>query len=76
MQDRTAVLLLDLQIDFLDIEYGKMPVSAVDALRVIAVANAVLAGRGAERGSSRRVRKTRSNLPKALSGMNDQAYRE
>jgi len=45
MQDRTAVLLLDLQIDFLDIEHGKMPVPAADALRVIAVANAVLAGR-------------------------------
>jgi nicotinamidase/pyrazinamidase len=45
MQHRTAVLLLDLQIDFLDAEHGKMPVPAADALRVIEAANTVLAGR-------------------------------
>jgi nicotinamidase-related amidase len=45
MRDRTAVLLLDLQIDFLDVAHGKMPVSAAGAFRVIEAANAVLAGR-------------------------------
>ena len=45
MRDRTAVLLLDLQVDFLDVEQGKMPVLAVDALRVIGAANDVLTGR-------------------------------
>jgi hypothetical protein len=32
-------------------------------------------GRGAERGSNRRVRKTRSDLPNALSSMDSQAYK-
>lgn len=40
-----AVLLMDLQVDFLDGEAGRMPVSAHDAARVIDRANAVLSGR-------------------------------
>jgi hypothetical protein len=39
---RTAVLLLDLQVDFLDVRRGKMPVDPAGALRVIAATNAVL----------------------------------
>jgi nicotinamidase-related amidase len=45
MQSKTAVLLLDLQVDFLDSEHGKMPVTAMSASRVIETANEVLAGR-------------------------------
>jgi len=41
---RSAVLLLDLQVDFLDVARGRMPVDEGAALRVIAAANAVLAG--------------------------------
>jgi maleamate amidohydrolase len=41
---RLAVLLLDLQVDFLDAALGRMPVSAHDAERVIRSANAVLSG--------------------------------
>ncbi|MCO5125023.1 MAG: cysteine hydrolase [Rhizobacter sp.] len=40
--NRSAVLMLDLQVDFLDLQRGKMPVDAAGALRVIAAANAVL----------------------------------
>ncbi|MDR1967343.1 MAG: cysteine hydrolase [Burkholderiaceae bacterium] len=38
----SAVLLMDLQVDFLDAGKGRMPVSAEGAARVIAAANAVL----------------------------------
>ncbi|TCO80544.1 nicotinamidase-related amidase [Plasticicumulans lactativorans] len=41
----TAVLLMDLQVDFLDTAQGRMPVDAPGAARVIVAANAVLAGR-------------------------------
>jgi nicotinamidase-related amidase len=41
---RLAVLLLDLQVDFLDGEAGRMPVSADDAVRIIHSANAILSG--------------------------------
>lgn len=41
---RTAVLLVDLQVDFLDTDRGRMPVSPDGARRVIEAANAVLAG--------------------------------
>ena len=41
---RTAVLLLDLQVDFLDEQRGKMPVDPAGAHRVIEAANAVLRG--------------------------------
>jgi nicotinamidase-related amidase len=40
----TAVILLDLQVDFLDPEKGRMPVGAEGSERVIAAANAVLSG--------------------------------
>lgn len=42
---RTAVLLMDLQRDFLADSGARMPVAPADAERVIAVANAVLDGR-------------------------------
>ena len=42
--NRTAILLLDLQVDFLDMQHGKMPVDPAGASRVIAAANAVLRG--------------------------------
>jgi nicotinamidase-related amidase len=38
----SAVLLMDLQVDFLDIGKGRMPVSEEGAARVITTANAVL----------------------------------
>jgi nicotinamidase-related amidase len=41
---RTAVLLMDLQVDFLDSQKGRMPVGDDGASRVIAGARAVLAG--------------------------------
>lgn len=41
---RTAVLLIDLQVDFLDAEVGRMPVPAEQAQRVVRCANRVLAG--------------------------------
>jgi nicotinamidase-related amidase len=41
---RTAVLLLDLQVDFLDAERGKMPVARDAGRRVVDAANRVLAG--------------------------------
>jgi nicotinamidase-related amidase len=41
----TAVLLLDLQADFLDTAHGRMPVPRGDALRVIAASNEVLSGK-------------------------------
>ena len=40
----TAVLLIDLQVDFLDSEHGRMPVSAAAAQRIVAAANRVLDG--------------------------------
>jgi len=45
MPFRAAVLLLDLQVDFLDTVHGRMPVSSDGALRVVAAANEVLEGR-------------------------------
>lgn len=45
MSARAAVLLLDLQVDFLDTVHGRMPVSPEGALRVVAAANEVLEGR-------------------------------
>lgn len=42
---QAATLLMDLQIDFLSAEGGRMPVFPADAARVIEAANAVLAGR-------------------------------
>jgi nicotinamidase-related amidase len=45
MPSRTAVLLLDLQVDFLDLTHGRMPVCASGAARVLSVANGVLGGR-------------------------------
>jgi nicotinamidase-related amidase len=39
---RTAVLLMDLQVDFLDTHKGRMPVEKAGAARVIAAANSVL----------------------------------
>ena len=45
MPSRTAVLLLDLQVDFLDTVHGRMPVSPEGALRVVEAANEVLEGR-------------------------------
>ena len=44
MPTRVAVLLLDLQVDFLDAAHGRMPVDQNGALRVVAAANCVLAG--------------------------------
>ena len=44
MHPRAAVLLLDLQVDFLDTVHGRMPVSPDGALRVVAAANEVLNG--------------------------------
>jgi len=41
---RVAVLLLDLQLDFLDPQRGKMPVPGEGAARVVAAANHVLRG--------------------------------
>lgn len=41
---RTAVLLLDLQVDFLDSKKGRMPVGAEGAARVISAACSVLHG--------------------------------
>ena len=43
--DRSAVLLIDLQIDFLDSRNGKFPVDPEGALRVVTAANEILAGR-------------------------------
>jgi len=43
---RTAVLLMDLQVDFLDTGKGRMPVGEEGASRVIAAARSVLAGTG------------------------------
>jgi len=45
MPPRAAVLLLDLQVDFLDTVHGRMPVSPDGALRVVAAANDILEGR-------------------------------
>ena len=45
MPSRAAVLLLDLQVDFLDTVHGKMPVSPDGALRVVAAANEILDGK-------------------------------
>ena len=45
MPSCAAVLLLDLQVDFLDNVHGRMPVSPDGALRVVAAANEVLEGR-------------------------------
>ena len=42
---RTAVLLMDLQVDFLDTQRGRMPVGEEGATRVIAAARSVLSGR-------------------------------
>ena len=44
MQTTVAVLLLDLQVDFLDAVHGRMPVDQDGALRIVAAANSVLAG--------------------------------
>jgi maleamate amidohydrolase len=44
MPARTAVLLMDLQVDFLDVARGRMPVAPDAAVRVLAGANAVLSG--------------------------------
>ncbi|MGH8819695.1 MAG: cysteine hydrolase family protein [Rhodoferax sp.] len=41
---RTAVLLMDLQVDFLDTQKGRMPVGEEGTTRVIAAARSVLAG--------------------------------
>ena len=41
---RTAVLLLDLQVDFLDTRRGRMPVGEEGSSRVLAAARSVLAG--------------------------------
>ena len=41
---RTAVLLLDLQVDFLDMQHGRMPVDPEGARRVVEAANAILKG--------------------------------
>jgi nicotinamidase-related amidase len=40
-----AVLLIDLQVDFLDVRVGRMPVTPEGALRVVKAANDVLEGR-------------------------------
>ena len=40
----TAVLLLDLQVDFLDTQHGRMPVDSDGSRRVIAAANSILRG--------------------------------
>jgi nicotinamidase-related amidase len=45
MPSRDAVLLLDLQVDFMDAAVGKMPVSDRGADRVLSAANDILAGR-------------------------------
>ena len=42
---RSATLLMDLQVDFLAVDGGRMPVMPADATRVIEAANAVLAGK-------------------------------
>lgn len=42
---KSAVLLMDLQVDFLARSGARMPVDAADAERIIATANAVLGGR-------------------------------
>ncbi|MBV8656422.1 MAG: cysteine hydrolase [Burkholderiales bacterium] len=44
----TAVLLLDLQVDFLDSKQGRMPVGERDAARIIAIAAALLSGSALE----------------------------
>jgi nicotinamidase-related amidase len=41
---KTAVLLMDLQKDFLDHDHGRMPVDRTGAAAVVSVANAVLSG--------------------------------
>lgn len=41
---RTAILLLDLQVDFLDARTGRMPVGESGAAQVVAAAQAVLSG--------------------------------
>ena len=41
---RTAVLLLDLQVDFLDTQHGRKPVDSEGARRVIEAANGILRG--------------------------------
>ena len=41
---KSAVLLMDLQVDFLAVSGARMPVAPADAKRVIETANAVLDG--------------------------------
>jgi len=45
MQNAAAVLLIDLQKDFLDVEEGRMPVGRQDAYAVLKTANDVLSKR-------------------------------